>query len=1078
MRLHAHRLSVARFALALRSIANSILTARDRIATVHAAGSREDSPEPFFHMGIVTRFLIFVILLAAASAAQATTYYIDYSAGSNSNSGTSTSTPWKTHPYMKHVTGCDTGGPTYTHAAGDQFIFKGGATWPWQCFGMTIAAGGTSTAQDSYTTCGGQSTAPSACGGVTWPTSAWTRPKFDMSGNIVSTAGGFQVIYIAVNTAKYITIDDIEILNQGIGGLTITANRNNFRNQCAIGFGQTAPDYDPGTIVENVYIHAAVAATFTGSTLSNGDYANLGYCAGGIDGVQTVGPNVEISGEDSSNGGTTPTTANWYYFMGGALEAGEIKFSKIHGTVNGCDQLPIRSSGYSCHDNDLYHVSNAGQTNATIVGQIHSHVVFDNQTGSDFPSPANYNNAVHDNNAGLNIRVNEQANVYNDVEWNNINNVPLYIQCHTRATCTSTDVVNIYNNTMAITGGACLNSIGTMGIVNLKNNICIGGSGLGSITAATNNTATNRNMALSPEAATYGFVATNKYSPSSADPATTGTGTNLTSSCGALTALCSDTSGAPWFGGSYKPRGSSWDMGAYMFAGGTTGPPTLSITSPSPGTVSGSVNLQATCTPVSPATCSSVQYSIDGFPFGAAQTVSPYTLSWNTATAANVSHMITAVATDSNGRTGTAGTVTVTVSNSIPGCFISQDNDTGPLSFGANQSIGAQSSNFTLNVTVAPNTAMQNSVHALSENPMGAYSDGAALLRANSSGNWDAWNDTVGNYAAINTAPYSAGTAYIFSWTVNLTGPNAGTYSLSETSPSSIVIATNYVFRSTALIASLGYFNSISINDTPDTAKVCNVQVGTSTSLTFSPTSVNFGSVSIGNTPSQMINVSSAGGATTFTSVVLTGSGDFSKTNTCSGSLTSCSTTVQYAPSTTGPASATLTYTDSASGSPQTVAITGTGIPAASSATPSPTSINFGNVQLNLGHPVTSGPVTVALTNGPVTFTSITYDNPDFGTASTTCTGSVSAANCLITPEFTPSSLSTETATMTIHDDAPSGGSTQTVALVGTGSNFPTPAPAVNFVWNGAMPLTIKGKAYSIPVTCTCTFATSTCDCQ
>ena len=101
-----------------------------------------------------------------------------------------------------------------------------------------------------------------------------------------------------------------------------------------------------------------------------------------------------------------------------------------------------------------------------------------------------------------------------------------------------------------------------------------------------------------------------------------------------------------------------------------------------------------------------------------------------------------------------------------------------------------------------------------------------------------------------------------------------------------------------------------------------------------------------------------AGGATTFSSV--TGlSGDLSIfSNGCTGSQTSCTTVIHYTPSATGTVSQTVTYTDSATGSPQTVAITGTGIPAAPSATPSPTSVNFGNVQL--GHSSTSGPVTVA----------------------------------------------------------------------------------------------------------------------
>jgi hypothetical protein len=63
--------------------------------------------------------------------------------------------------------------------------------------------------------------------------------------------------------------------------------------------------------------------------------------------------------------------------------------------------------------------------------------------------------------------------------------------------------------------------------------------------------------------------------------------------------------------------------------------------------------------------------------------------------------------------------------------------------------------------------------------------------------------------------------------------------------------------------------------------------------------------------------------------------------------------------------------------------------------------------------------------------------------------------------QFTPSSLSNEMGTMTLHDDAPTGGSTQTVSLIGTGVNNPTPAPAVMFVYTlpiqHTLPLVMNG---------------------
>ena len=53
------------------------------------------------------------------------------------------------------------------------------------------------------------------------------------------------------------------------------------------------------------------------------------------------------------------------------------------------------------------------------------------------------------------------------------------------------------------------------------------------------------------------------------------------------------------------------------------------MTSPASGsTVSGTVTLSATATPVAPATISSVQFLLDGQPLGAPVTSAPYTFNW------------------------------------------------------------------------------------------------------------------------------------------------------------------------------------------------------------------------------------------------------------------------------------------------------------------------------------------------------------------------------------------------------------------------------------------------------------------
>lgn len=88
----------------------------------------------------------------------------------------------------------------------------------------------------------------------------------------------------------------------------------------------------------------------------------------------------------------------------------------------------------------------------------------------------------------------------------------------------------------------------------------------------------------------------------------------------------------------------------------------VTITAPSSGaTVKGTVNVTATA--ADSVAISKVQFQLDGSNLGAPVTSAPYSESWNTASAANGQHSLTAVATDVNGKTATSATVSVTVNN-------------------------------------------------------------------------------------------------------------------------------------------------------------------------------------------------------------------------------------------------------------------------------------------------------------------------------------------------------------------------------------------------------------------------------
>src|SRR5439155_1358590 len=96
-----------------------------------------------------------------------------------------------------------------------------------------------------------------------------------------------------------------------------------------------------------------------------------------------------------------------------------------------------------------------------------------------------------------------------------------------------------------------------------------------------------------------------------------------------------------------------------------TTPPSVSLTAPSAGaTVSGTITVSASAS--DNVGVVGVQFKLDGGNLGAEVTTAPYTLSWNTTTATNAAHTLTAVARDAAGNTATSAAVSVTVDNAPP----------------------------------------------------------------------------------------------------------------------------------------------------------------------------------------------------------------------------------------------------------------------------------------------------------------------------------------------------------------------------------------------------------------------------
>ncbi|MFZ3264074.1 MAG: Ig-like domain-containing protein [Terriglobales bacterium] len=240
---------------------------------------------------------------------------------------------------------------------------------------------------------------------------------------------------------------------------------------------------------------------------------------------------------------------------------------------------------------------------------------------------------------------------------------------------------------------------------------------------------------------------------------------------------------------------------------------------------------------------------------------------------------------------------------------------------------------------------------------------------------------------------------------------------------------------------------TVSVNDNTDYTLASVAVSGTGvTPTTFTPATLAFGSQAVGTTSAAKTATlkNNQPTALTISSITISGGpapGDYAPGGTCptSGTLAAgktCTITVTLTPSSAGSRPATLTVSDSASTSPQTVALTGTGVVPV---TLSPATLSFGTAY--------EGNVTAAksvtLTNSQKTalnFSSIAASG-DFAISSNTCGSSVAAsAKCVVGVTFSPTATGVRTGALTFTDSAST--SPQSISLSGTGSAPLTVSPA------------------------------------
>lgn len=206
--------------------------------------------------------------------------------------------------------------------------------------------------------------------------------------------------------------------------------------------------------------------------------------------------------------------------------------------------------------------------------------------------------------------------------------------------------------------------------------------------------------------------------------------------------------------------------------------------------------------------------------------------------------------------------------------------------------------------------------------------------------------------------------------------------------------------------------------------------------IVVSPSSLNFPIQNAGTTSSPMtVTVTNTSlSAVSISSIAITGanSSTFSQTNNCPGSLPAgggCSINVTFSPNATGSFAASLNISDSLPGSPQTVALTSSGL---AGLVLSPASITFPNQYVG----TTGLPQAVTVTNNGgslITIASVTTSTSDFGSLSS-CGNSVSPTlSCAIGVFFDPTQGGSRSGVLTVTDNT---NGALTVALTGNGQDF------------------------------------------
>ena len=385
---------------------------------------------------------------------------------------------------------------------------------------------------------------------------------------------------------------------------------------------------------------------------------------------------------------------------------------------------------------------------------------------------------------------------------------------------------------------------------------------------------------------------------------------------------------------------------------------------------------------------------------------------------------------------GTSSTQTVTLSNTgTSNAVVSQANVTGagfsisgltlPLTLAGGQ-------NKPFSVSFAPTTAgsatggvsIVNGTTG-SATTLSLSGNGVSLLLGASPSSLNFGDVALGASGTLTITLSNTGTGSVTVSQVNVTGAGFSTSGISP--PATLPAGQNTTFTVKFAPSSTGSVTgnvSIVSNATNSPATVSLAGNGVASVLNASPTSLNFGNVLVGGNSTQTVTLTNAGaGGITISQVTPTGAafsvGGITLPLTLGGGQNT-TFSVTFAPSATGSVTGSVSVVSTASNSPTSLSLSGTGVSALLNASPS--SLTFGDVVVNA-----SSTRSVTLTNAGTSSVTVSQAN---------VTGTGFSVSGLSLP-FTLGASQSTGFTVAFAPTA-TGSVSGSVSVVSTASNSPT----------------------------------------